>query len=60
MEFTDREASLDVEDEEFGEETGEEREGTANRKQKLANDFEDSSEEEDDDDDEEAARVRVL
>jgi len=59
MDYLEREASLDVEDEEFNEETGKERRKTANGKQKIAEDFEDSSEEEDDDDDEEAARVRM-
>ena len=63
MDYIEREASLDEEDdeladEEYDDETGEVRsKKPTQKKKKQANDFEDSSEEEDDDDDEEAARV---
>jgi transcription elongation factor SPT6 len=59
MEFIEREASLDPdEDEEFDEDAGEGRPKATNGKQKRGDNFDDSSEEEDDDDDEEAAMIR--
>lgn len=56
MDYIEREASLDAEDEEeFDPETGHPRSNPTNGSGQR--DFEDSSDEEDDDDDEEAARV---
>lgn len=63
MDYIDREASLEAEDdeEEFDPVAGESRSNPTNGSgQRNARDFEDSSEEEDDDDDEEAARVCDL